>query len=665
MRYKTFNLDKFQIDAIKAIDNNHSVVVSAATGTGKTLIADYVVNEAIKKNLRVIYTSPIKALSNQKFREFRDDYGEKVGLLTGDVSINPSAPILIMTTEIYRNMLLEKEPLDDLSYVVFDEIHFINDIERGTIWEESLIFSPSNVRFLCLSATIPNYKQFADWISKIKGHPVETVNYMKRAVPLKHEFYDFNLGLCNLKELREDRILSYHDVVGLQRRGRGRNKNRYNKGDSRKKRVQYPLVNYVEVLKILKREDAIPCIFFTFSRKDAFEKSREMGRKFDYTTSDEKKEILEFLRKEIPENIKDMESVKQMRNFLPKGFAVHHAGILPKMKEIVEKLFAQGLIKVLFATETFAVGINMPARAVVLNSIKKYDGFSVRYLSTKEYFQMAGRAGRRGIDDFGRVIVIINRNDLRQKGDYDELERITSKDVESIISRFSVSYNTTLNLIKNNTKEERNVILKSNFGNFAKKGLQNRIDQSYINYIYTLKKMKYVVQVEDEVDGRKVKDYKITWKGAFACHIFSHELILTELYYSKILNELSDSELILYIASLEYEPRMSDSFEDKGVSIGNLYSKLENNKYIYKRIKKRNLKKMYKFINHWVNGGDFAGIFDYCNLAEGDVIRLFRRIIDNLKQIKSALVYEKDEETIRRMNECINKIDRDIIKVTF
>jgi superfamily II RNA helicase len=635
MNYKSFTLDKFQIDAIEAINKNNSVIVSAATGTGKTLIADYVVTQAIKAGKGVIYTSPIKALSNQKFREFTEAFGDNVGLLTGDVSINSKAPILIMTTEIYRNMLLEqKNPFPKLSYVVFDEIHYINDIERGTVWEESIIFSPDHVRFLCLSATIPNYQQFADWISSIKKHTVETVNYMKRAVPLKHEVYDVHNGICEIKQLEQDIGFS----VGRGRRG---------------KRLPDP--DYIPLIRELNASGNLPAIFFTFSRKDAFQKAYEMGRKFDYTSSDEKKQIIEFLRAHIPKNISNMESVQQMRQFLPKGFGVHHAGILPAMKEVVEKLFGMGLLKVLFATETFAVGINMPAKAVIMGSIKKYDGFSVRYLSTKEYFQMAGRAGRRGIDTEGRVIVIVNRNDV----DLHELKRVTSEDVEPIISRFTIGYNTVLNLIKNHKKDERVVVLKSNFGYFLKRlGNQSRIDQSYINYLRILDKMNYVNYSQEE------DDYAIAWKGMFATHIFSNELVITELYYSDVL--LNDIELLVFLTSLEYESRITDKFDERNVSIEGILRKLSKNKYVFSHTKKRSLKKVYKLISTWANGGSFEQLLDICNLAEGDIIRLFRRIIDVLRQIRSALMStEGNEAKIAQVTTCIQKLDRDIVSVVF
>src|SRR3989338_9374271 len=203
MQFKGLTLDDFQIRAIRQIENNNSVVVSAPTGTGKTLIADYTISKFLNAKRRVIYTAPIKALSNQKYKDFTKDYGkEMVGIMTGDIVINPEAPLLVMTTEIYRNMLLTHDAvISYVSYVIFDEIHYISDPERGTVWEESIIFSPQNIRYLCLSATIPNAAEFAEWISSIKAHPVIVVDYDKRAVPLKHYVYDKSIGLFKTEDL--------------------------------------------------------------------------------------------------------------------------------------------------------------------------------------------------------------------------------------------------------------------------------------------------------------------------------------------------------------------------------------------------------------------------------------------------------------------------------
>jgi len=362
MKYKNLILDQFQVDAIAAVDKNQSVVVSAPTGSGKTLIADYIINKYVEKGIKVIYTAPIKALSNQKYRDFCKDYGEdKIGLLTGDVVKNPGAPILIMTTEIYRNMALSNDPImEKLSYVIFDEIHYINDIERGYVWEESIIFSTEKVRFLCLSATIPNSEEFAAWIQAIKKHQVIVVINTKRPVPLEKKFFDIDLGITNLKDIAElADIPDYKYIKGRQR--------------ARRPRVKAP--NHVDLVRQIK--DKVPCLFFSFSRKKCQEFSLELLR---HNLFHVRPEIMSYVRKMLehgPKEIRQLESTKILMRTLPQGIAFHHAGLIPLMKEIVEELFGKGLLNVLYTTETFAVGINMPAKTVCFESLRKFDVFIV------------------------------------------------------------------------------------------------------------------------------------------------------------------------------------------------------------------------------------------------------------------------------------------------
>ncbi|MAE12990.1 helicase, partial [Candidatus Woesearchaeota archaeon] len=250
MEYKGFQLDKFQERAIHAIENNRSVIVSAPTGCGKTLIADYIINRDIENNIKVIYTAPIKALSNQKYKEFSEEYGEhNVGLLTGDIVKNAGAPVLIMTTEIYRNMVLINDPLiNEISYVVFDEIHYINDPERGYVWEESIIFSKPHVRLLCLSATIPNAKQFANWIRAIAKHEVEVITHSTRLVPLHTSFFDADLGITTLEQIRDlKNVPDYFEIRSGKRR-----------------RKAPPAPSHVKLIEQIL--DKLPCLFFNFSR---------------------------------------------------------------------------------------------------------------------------------------------------------------------------------------------------------------------------------------------------------------------------------------------------------------------------------------------------------------------------------------------------------------
>src|SRR3989338_4806295 len=272
MQFKTYTLDPFQEQAIEAIEQNFSVVVSAPTGSGKTLIADYIIEKHKNDPKRIVYTAPIKALSNQKYKDFCHEYGEAhVGLMTGDVVINPEAKVVIMTTEIYRNMAVSNDAdLANIAYVIFDEVHYINDPERGYVWEESIIYSSEKIRFLCLSATIPNAAEFSRWIQAIKKHPVKTVVTEKRNVPLQHLFYDYELGITSLEKIKEAcEVPSYHAVLGGGGRGRGRGKGQ---------REKVPEPNHVDLILDLGAEK-LPCFFFTFSRKDCQLKALELAKK--------------------------------------------------------------------------------------------------------------------------------------------------------------------------------------------------------------------------------------------------------------------------------------------------------------------------------------------------------------------------------------------------
>ncbi len=636
MQFKGLVLDEFQIKATQSIEKNHSVIVSAGTGTGKTLIADYLINKFLKHGKRVIYTAPIKALSNQKFKDFKEDFGEEnIGIMTGDVVINPNAPILIMTTEIYRNMLLTKDPvLLEIKYVVFDEIHYINDIERGTVWEESIIFSPAHMRFLCLSATIPNARDFAKWIESIKHHTVDVVMYMKRAVPLQHHLYDVDEGITIIERLRQrlkqDRFPAYYEIVP---------------GKKRRKRQRMPLPHHLDVIKDIYEKHWTPCVFFCFGRKTCETKAEEAAKKYDFTNAKEKTTIINIMNKHIKREFSSIKSVMLIKKIVSKGIGVHHAGMLPFLKNAVEELFGKGLLRFLYATETFAVGINMPAKSVCFNTLDKYDGTTFRPLNTKEYFQMAGRAGRRGIDREGHSIVLIDRN----RADLSLITRITSKDVEPIISQFRLSINGVLSMLKNHSDREIEVILKSNFDYYLRKKSQKqvRIMASYNNKLKLLRKKKYI------------KGKHLTEKGAFASHIYSNELLITDLCFT--FPNISPEELILLLAAIEYERRGDDRFVMKHTKLfENVMKRLSNQPYLLKSIGKLKLKKLAFFVQTFLYNYNLNKLLDISSFQEGDIIRIFRRIIDMLKQIEHA---SQDFAFRQKCLEAIQLIDKEIVKV--
>ncbi len=435
MLYKGLQLDRFQESAISAINRDTSVIVTAPTGAGKTVIAEYAVEKCIEEDHRVIYTAPIKALSNQKYRDFYAQYGDKIGIVTGDVVLNPYAQVLLMTTEVFRNSIFDEiERLRDVSYVVFDEIHYINDIARGTVWEESLIFAPQHIKFVCLSATIPNIRSFTRWMQSVRDIDIEIVEELNRPVPLKHQLYFKDYGIGSLKDIPRLRNIA-------RRKVRKRN------ADSDGENPPSLPPDFIEsrLIPHLRRERHLPCLYFCFSRKGCEENAKALvhGSQLQLLERSQQTQILNRFDELCAQfDIVEEKKIAQFRRLIRCGIAYHHAGMLPTLKEVVERLFTSGLIQLLFTTETFAVGINMPACSVVFDSLKKYDGIGFRPLKAREYHQMSGRAGRRGIDPIGYVYAQI----VPEYADSEEIRSVVADKIEPIESQFNLSYSSILNL---------------------------------------------------------------------------------------------------------------------------------------------------------------------------------------------------------------------------
>ena len=478
MEYRGLQLDPFQQQAIEHVDADRSVLVSAPTGTGKTLIADYIVEKALTENKEVIYTAPIKALSNQKYRGYTRLYGyDKVGLITGDNVINRDAPLRIMTTEILRNMLLGGEELPHLSHVIIDEIHFLDDIERGTVWEELLIYLPARVKILGLSATLANIQEFSDWLSYVRGEEVPTVVENTRHVPLSIYMANRDAGICDIdryKFMHERWLkLAKRAAIDAERaapaggggRGRGRGRGRGGSSSTGSGRLRLPgqrETRHYELIQML-GANFQPILYFAFSRKMCEQFSRELGRKAPdegFTNADEKA----LIKARIDQF--DLEFVKVMttdqENMYLKGIACHHAGLHVGLKAFVEDLYERKLIKVLYCTSTFALGINMPARTTCFQALRKYDGRGVVPLTVRQFMQKAGRAGRRGIDDVGYVVILEEFWDFER--DADAIQSYISGDHEKVRSAFNLSFNSVVNLLDRHSGEMdqiRDIIDKS------------------------------------------------------------------------------------------------------------------------------------------------------------------------------------------------------------
>lgn len=450
-----FTLDPFQQVSIASIERGESVLVSAHTSAGKTVVAEYAIAQCLKNVQRVIYTSPIKALSNQKYREFAAEFGD-VGLMTGDVTINPTASCLVMTTEILRSMLYRgSEIMREVAWVVFDEIHYMRDKTRGVVWEETIILLPDKVRYVFLSATIPNAMQFAEWITKTHGQPCHVVYTDFRPTPLQHYFFPagadgIHLVVDEKGSFREDNfqkaMSSIADKHGddpgdpfANRKGKGKDK-KTNKGGAAKGQSDiYKLVKMVMV------KNFNPVIVFSFSKRECESYALQMSS-LAFNDDSEKAmvtKVFDSAMEMLSEEDKKLNQIQHIYPLLRRGIGVHHSGLLPILKETIEILFQEGLIKVLFATETFSIGLNMPAKTVIFTSVRKFDGVSQRWVTPSEFVQMSGRAGRRGLDDRGIVIMMISEQ--MEPGIAKEIVR---GEQDKLNSAFYLGYNMILNLMR-------------------------------------------------------------------------------------------------------------------------------------------------------------------------------------------------------------------------
>uniref|UniRef100_A0A671V377 Exosome RNA helicase MTR4 n=1 Tax=Sparus aurata TaxID=8175 RepID=A0A671V377_SPAAU len=430
-----FVLDPFQREALLCIDNNESVLVSAHTSAGKTVCAEYAIALALREKQRVIFTSPIKALSNQKYREMYEEF-QDVGLMTGDVTINPTASCLVMTTEILRSMLYRgSEIMREVAWVVFDEIHYMRDAERGVVWEETIILLPDNVHYVFLSATIPNARQFAEWICHLHKQPCHVVYTDYRPTPLQHYIFPaggdgLHLVVDENGDFREDNFNTAMQVLR-------------DTGDSGGSGGGPSSV--FKIVKMIMERNFQPVIIFSFSKKECEAYALQVA-KLDFNRDDEKRLVEEVFNNAVDclsDEDKKLPQVEHVLPLLKRGIGIHHGGLLPILKETIEILFSEGLLKALFATETFAMGINMPARTVLFTSARKFDGKNHRFITSGEYIQMSGRAGRRGMDDRGIVIFMVDEKMSPAIG-----KQLLKGSADPLNSAFHLTYNMVLNLLR-------------------------------------------------------------------------------------------------------------------------------------------------------------------------------------------------------------------------
>lgn len=637
-----FQLDDFQKRAMEWVQREHSVLVSAPTGSGKTVIAECAIETAMQKNEGVIYTAPIKALSNQKYRDFKALYGEdKVGIVTGDISLNPEAPIVIMTTEIYRNSLFENSGrIQRLGWVIFDEIHYLNDPERGTVWEEAILFTPAHVRILALSATVPNIEELAAWIGQVHENPIAVIQESTRPVPLEFLFQCQGRIMSRKKQLFQEGYLGRPDWY---LRGHERHKIHHLK--AKPNRLDHLLIH-------LRETGRLPAIYFVFGRRRA-EYLAEEALMFDFLSDDERVKVLDLFDQLIDRyQLRHEKSAEQLWQHIRFGIGYHHAGMLPTLKEVVERLFTSRLLKLIFTTETFALGINMPARAVVFDELQKFYGNGFRNLTTRDFYQMAGRAGRRGMDEAGYVYSRINPHHIPMH----ELDRMIHGSPEPISSQFNTAYATLLHLYRTYGERLLDIYPKS-LHHFQASKKRRRAGLNLMERkIFLLKELGYI-----SPEG-------LTARGEFASTLFGYELLLAEMHADHVLESLTPVELCVLLAALVYEPRKVHA----RVVLGRETRKLERvarhyervilqheTKYRIEPVTKRPEFHLSAAVQKWAEGREFDELFKHTEADEGEIVRIIRMVIQLLRELMHA---PRSTETLREIaRTAITAVNRGVV----
>lgn len=510
-----FSLDRFQLEAIESIDRGSSVLVSAPTGSGKTKVAEHAIGVALRSGRRCFYTTPIKALSNQKFHDLVLEHGEEsVGLLTGDTAINGDAPIVVMTTEVLRNMIYARSSaLMTLEWVVLDEVHYLQDTARGSVWEEVIIHLPRNVKLVCLSATVSNAQELGEWLRSVRG-ATDVVIETKRPVELDNWYLIADRledGLVLLPTLSDGKAESRGHRFDLDIRDR-----------SSGGRRRFATPGRVEVVELLASRSMLPAIHFIFSRAgcdDAVQACTRAGLSFTEPLDRERiRQIAESHVEALSDDDLRVLSYDRWLDSLQRGIASHHAGLVPPFKEAVEQCFVEGLVRMVFATETLALGINMPARTVVIDKLTKFTGEGHEFLTPAQYTQLTGRAGRRGIDDHGNAIVLWS-----PFVSFEEVATLAASRSFRLTSSFRPTYNMAANLVRRYDASEAHRLLGNSFAQFQADADVAREEHRIASQTEKLERLldDAACELGDVRDYRSVIDKArgVRTKGAGGAHI--------------------------------------------------------------------------------------------------------------------------------------------------
>ena len=578
-----FELDNFQRKAFFAIEEDKNVLVSAPTGSGKTLVADFGIFITKRRGLRSVYTTPIKALSNQKYRELIDRHGiESVGLLTGDNSINKDASIVVMTTEVLRNMIYEDyEKIQDIGLVVMDEVHYLADRNRGVVWEEVLILLPKEIVIVALSATVSNANEIGQWLTDIRGETAVIVED-KRPVPLE-QFVVTKTNIIPLFAQDESRLLN-KALVRLHQSAQSRRSSKYRKSEP-------SLVPSQEnVIKQLRNSNLLPAIYFIFSRKQCdLAVENLLSSKIVLNSEAEQvacDKFIEQVLQALQGEDWNLLGIDRWQAAVRRGFAAHHAGLLPVIKETTEKLFQNGLIKLVFATDTLALGINMPARSVVLDKLDKWNGETHELLSAAEYTQITGRAGRRGIDTRGASVICFSR-----ATDPKYLSNLATNRAFELKSSFQPRYNMVCGLLEKRSINQTEQLL----------------EKSLAQYQAQLKVKKMIARQQQEEEALK------KYKGAAVCHLGDINEYLTLIKSLAVAQKRNQPEWEIIKKSIRQHPVHGCKDRDVHLRWGERKLKLEKNLATLKRDISRDTSGIKRIFKNVLNVLDS---FDYVSLTQ-------------------------------------------------
>ncbi|MGA3147349.1 MAG: DEAD/DEAH box helicase [Acidimicrobiales bacterium] len=616
-----FPLDGFQRRSMQAIDRGESVLVSAPTGSGKTLVAEYAAARAVRSGSKAFYTTPIKALSNQKFAELSLRYGDgQVGLLTGDVSHQARAPMVVMTTEVLRNMIFARSSLlEGLAVVILDEVHYLQDPYRGSVWEEVLVLTPPGVTFVSLSATVSNASDFGAWLTSVRG-TTKVVVETHRPVTLHHHFAIAERGserLTVLPLLRSGK--ANPDGAALDERRR-RNPRHRLRGPRR-----------TQVIEYLAAEDMLPAITFIFSRAacdDAVRQCLQDGLRL--TTPDERRRIRQ-LTEEAVDRLDDDDLATlgygPWSAALEAGVAPHHAGLVPAFRQAVEQCFTEGLLKVVFATETLALGINMPARTVVVERFAKFRGSDTSALTSGEYQQLTGRAGRRGIDTVGHAFVLWS-----PATPFAQVARTAIAPPPDLVSSFHPTYNLAVNLVRRWSRDEAHRLLSASYG-------QWQAPAGSVSLSAQLDRRLAILEQREFIEG-----WTMTEAGhALASVYHESDLLVTEALRRGLLDGLDPALLAGVVSAFTFEARRTGDVNpeprqtkvvDRLARLGDLAGELRaDERRVGLRRTRRPDPGLARAVIAWARGATLDSVLNETDVAPGDFVRNVRQVIDLVRQL--------------------------------